>query len=147
MPEERRKPEKRTASLVVRLTPKEMEMVQEIAGKRGKTISEWIREKLYEAPQTEAAEIFYRARMLELMDLWRENRLTDKVNDKGKIQPDEILPSRGAREKIAVDYLKKEINKAYLADKKTKGKKKKEPGKKKAKETKTARKKESRKKS
>lgn len=122
--------EKRTASLVVRLTPKEMKMAQDIAGKRGKTVSEWIREKLYEAPQAEMAEMFYRARMQELMDLWQQNRLTDVTNDKGRMRPDEFLPSRGAREKIAVDFLRKEINKEYLGDHKPRGKKKEPVGRK-----------------
>lgn len=139
------KTEKRTASLVVRLTPREMEMAQDIAGKRGKTVSEWIREKLYEVPQTELAEMFYRARMQELMELWQKNRLTDVVNDKGKIRPEEFLPSRGARERLAVDYLKKEIAKAYLAEKKFSGKKKKDPVVKKAKGAKAPRKTRSRK--
>lgn len=147
MPEKSRRPEKRTASLVVRLTPREMEMAQEIAGKRGKTVSEWIREKLYEAPQKEAEDMFYRARMDEFMELWRKNRLADVVNERGRIRPDEIIPSKGARERIAVDYLRKEINKAYRTDKKTRGTKKKETLEKKAKETKTPRRKPSRKKS
>lgn len=146
MAEKSRKPEKRTASMVVRLTPREMEMAQEIAGKRGKTVSEWIREKLYEAPQKEAAETFYRARMDELMDLLRKNRLAEVLNDRGRIRPDELIPSREAREKIAVDYLKKEIPKEYRTDKTTGGTKKK-PVEKKTKETKTSSKKPSRKRS
>jgi hypothetical protein len=57
-----KKAEKRTESLVVRLTPKEVKMARELAGRKGKTVSEWIREQIYDAPEKDAANLWRMAR-------------------------------------------------------------------------------------
>jgi hypothetical protein len=57
-----RKGQNRTVSLFVRVTPKELKMAHKIAGKRGKTLSEWVREKVYDASMEEAVQTGKKAR-------------------------------------------------------------------------------------
>lgn len=59
---------KRTESLVVRLTPEEVKMVRGLAGRHGKTVSEWIRERIYHPPAEEAAELWRVAQAIAAME-------------------------------------------------------------------------------
>lgn len=49
----------RTETLIIKLTAEEKKMAQEIAKEQGgKTVSEWVRERIWNAKRREAAEIY-----------------------------------------------------------------------------------------
>lgn len=93
-----RKGAKRTESLIVRLTPEEVQKVKELAGRQGKTVSEWIREKIYKPPTEEAAELLRVAQLIAGIERpvqnWRlagnERRTKPSGKAIGKIQGDRI---------------------------------------------------------
>jgi hypothetical protein len=83
-----RKPAKRTESLIVRLTPEEVKMVKALAGRQGKTVSEWIREKIYKPPTEEAAELLRVAQLIAGIERpvqnWRLAETNCKPNHQGR---------------------------------------------------------------
>ena len=93
----------RSESLIVRLTTEEAEKVREIAARKGKTVSEWISEQIYDAPNKDAANIWRTAQAHEILASMEANRMFP-VDSNLK-----VVPSDESVKKAEADYLREKI--------------------------------------